>query len=109
MLYEFRVYTAVPGRMPNLLDRFKDHATAIWQKHGIVPIGFWTTLIGPDSASDLTYILAWESLADRETKWNSFLCDPEWLRVRDESEKDGAIVARISNQILAPTSFSALA
>ena len=109
MLYELRVYTAVPGRMPKLLTRFKDHTTAIWQKHGIVPIGFWTTLIGPDSVNDLTYILAWESLADRETKWNAFLSDPEWLHVRDESEKDGAIVAHISNQVLSPTSFSALA
>jgi NIPSNAP len=59
MPYELRVYTAVPGRMPKLLARFKDRTTAIWQKHKIVPIGFWTTLIGPDSASDLTYILAW--------------------------------------------------
>ena len=58
MLYELRVYAAVPGRMPKLLARFKDHTIAIWQKHGIVPIGFWTTLIGPDSANDLTYILA---------------------------------------------------
>jgi NIPSNAP len=62
-------------------------------QHGIVPIGVWTTLIGPDSASDLNYILAWESLADRETKWNSFLCDPEWLSVRDESEKDASQIA----------------
>jgi NIPSNAP len=84
MLYELRVYTALPGRMPKLLTRFKDHTIAIWQKHGIVPIGFWMTLIGPDSVNDLTYILAWESLADRETKWNAFLSDPECARRKRE-------------------------
>jgi hypothetical protein len=108
MLYEFRVYTALPGRMPNLLARFKDHTVSIWQKHGIVPIGFWTTLIG-HSTSELTYILAWNSLADREVKWGAFQSDPDWLRVRDQSEKDGPIVESISNQILRPADFSALA
>jgi len=107
MIYELRVYTAAPGRMHNLLARFKDHTVPIWQKHGIVPIGFWTTLVGY-SSRELTYILAWNSLADREIKWDAFQSDPEWLHVRDESEKDGPIVVSVSNQILSPTSFSAL-
>ena len=107
MIYELRVYTAAPGRMHDLLARFKDHTVPIWQKHGIVPIGFWTTLVGP-SSRELTYILAWNSLADREIKWDAFQSDPEWLHVRDESEQDGPIVVSISNQILSPTSFSAL-
>jgi hypothetical protein len=64
-------------------------------------------LIG-HSTSELTYILAWNSLADRQIKWDAFQSDPEWLHVRDESEKDGPIVVSISNQILSPTSFSAL-
>jgi hypothetical protein len=51
---------------------------------------------------------AWESLADLETRWTAFLNDPAWHRVRDEGERDGPIVANISNQILTPTAFSAL-
>jgi hypothetical protein len=107
MLYELRVYTALPGRMPDLIARFKDHTVSIWRRHGIRPVGFWTTLIGR-STSELTYILAWNSLADRETKWAAFERDQEWLQVRGESEKDGPIVVSISSQILSPTSFSAL-
>jgi hypothetical protein len=53
-------------------------------------------------------MLSWESLADRETRWNAFLNDPAWHKVRDDSERDGPIVASIKNQILAPTGFSAL-
>lgn len=108
MIYELRVYTVVPGRMPALLARFKDHTTKIWQRHGIVQVGFWTTLIGHSNA-ELTYMLAWNSLAEREAKWTAFQSDPEWHRVRDDSEKDGPIVVGINNQILTPTGFSALA
>ncbi|KIW18237.1 hypothetical protein PV08_02525 [Exophiala spinifera] len=106
MIYELRIYTTVPGRLPNLLARFENHTLKIWEKHGIRQLGFWTTLVGPDS-NDLTYMLAWESLAEREQKWNAFLNDPEWIKARIESEKDGAISAKMSNSFLVPTKFSA--
>jgi hypothetical protein len=107
MIYELRIYRTLPGRLPNLLARFQNHTLRIWEKHGIRQAGFWTTLIG-ESNTELTYLLAWESLAERETKWPAFMADAEWLAARSESEKDGPIVATISNQILAPTAFSAV-
>ena len=107
MIYELRVYRPLPGRMPNLLARFNDHTLRIWERLGIRQVGFWTTLVGK-SAFELTYMIAWQSLADREAKWTTFQSDPEWIRVRNESEKDGPINANISNQLLAPTAFSAL-
>jgi hypothetical protein len=107
MIYELRVYRALPGRLPALLARFNDHTLRIWERLGIRQVGFWTTLVG-ESAFELTYMIAWESLADREARWTAFQSDPEWIRVRNESEKDGPINANITNQLLAPTAFSAL-
>jgi hypothetical protein len=107
MIYELRVYRVLPGRMSNLLARFRDHTVPIWERHGIRPLGFWTTLIG-ESNNELTYIIPWESLADREVKWPAFLNDPVWHKARDDSERDGQIVATIRNEILTPTAFSAL-
>jgi len=46
MIYELRVYQPVPGQMPKLLARFRDKLLPIWERHGIRPIGFWTTLVG---------------------------------------------------------------
>ena len=83
MIYELRVYQPIPGQMGKLQARFRDHTVRIWEKHGIRPIGFWTTLIG-ESSNELTYMLAWESLADRENKWTAFQNDPAWRNVRDE-------------------------
>lgn len=107
MLHELRIYHCVPGRLPVLNKRFESVTLPLWQKHGIRQVGFWTAVIGP-SASTLYYLLEWESLADRETKWNAFAADPEWHAKRAESEKDGPIVARLENMILQPTSYSAL-
>ena len=65
MIYELRIYRALPGRMPALLKRFETQTLRIWEKHGIRQAGFWTTLVG-ESNNDLTYLLAWDSLAERE-------------------------------------------
>ena len=107
MIYEMRVYRCVPGRLPALLKRFETITLPIWERHGIRQAGFWTTIIG-ESNQDLTYLLAWESLAERETKWAAFQSDPEWIAKRAETEKDGAIVANIVNQFLQPASFSSV-
>ena len=61
MIYELRVYQPVPGQMPKLLARFRDKLLPIWERHGIRPIGFWTTLVG-NSSNELTYILTWDLL-----------------------------------------------
>src|SRR5262245_41172984 len=107
MIYELRIYRCVPGRMPALLNRFETTTLGIWKRHGIRQAGFWTTLIG-ESNHDLHYMLAWESLAEREQKWNAFMSDPEWVSKRAESERDGPIIQTLSSQILTPTSFSAV-
>src|SRR6516225_9101066 len=63
MIYEMRIYRCVSGRLPALLQRFEKVTLSLWKKHGIRQAGFWTTLIG-ESNHELTYLLAWESLAD---------------------------------------------
>ncbi len=107
MIYELRVYRCLPGRLPALINRFDTVTLGIWKKHGIRQAGFWTTLVG-ESNMDLTYMLAWDSLAERERIWNAFMADPEWIKERAESEKDGMIVANISSSFLQPTAFSSV-
>ena len=107
MIYELRIYRCLPGRLPALLARFQNATLRIWEKHGIRQAGFWTTVIG-ESNNDLFYMLAWESLAEREAKWNAFMADPEWIAARADSEKHGPILANVSSQILTPTAFSSV-
>lgn len=107
MIYELRVYRCMPGRLRALLARFQNHTLRIWERHGIRQAGFWTTVIG-ESNQEITYMLAWDSMAEREKRWHAFHADPEWVAVSAESERDGQLVESIRNQLLAPTAFSAV-
>lgn len=107
MIYELRTYHCAPGRLPALNARFENITLKFWEKYGIRQVGFWTTLVGPSNHA-LTYMLQWESLAEREEKWNAFASDPEWIAKRNETEAKATIVERIENQILTPTAYSAL-
>jgi hypothetical protein len=98
MLYELRIYNCVTGRLPALLKRFETVTLRLFEKHGFRQAGFWTTKIG-ESNNHLYYLLAWESLDERERKWAAFSA---------ESERDGPIVDSIKNMILQPTEFSAV-
>lgn len=107
MIHELRIYHCVPGQLPALLNRFDTITLKLWEKHGIRQAGFWTVLVG-ESNQDLYYLLEWESLAEREQKWNAFASDPQWLKKKAETEKDGQIVASVNNQVLQPTAFSSV-
>lgn len=105
MIHELRIYHCCPGRLPAILKRFNDITLGIWDRYGIRQVGFWTVEIG-ESNHDLYYILEWESLAERETKWNAFQADKEWIEKRALSEKDGPILTHVTNYFLKPTPFS---
>ena len=104
MLYELRVYDIMPGKMADINARFANVTTKMFAKHGIRVVGFWDNVVGP--SNQLIYMLAWESLAEREQKWNVFMVDPEWLQARAASEENGPLVARATNTILRPTPYS---
>ena len=108
MIYELRIYTANPGRMGQLLERFEDHTMRLFERHGIKNVGYWMNGIGGRS-DELWYMIAFESLAHREEAWAAFLADPEWQEVREQSEGDGPLVHHLENRILLPTEFSPLA
>jgi hypothetical protein len=107
MLYELRIYHAAPGRLPDLNKRFETITLKLWERCGIRQVGFWTVQIG-ESNQDLYYMLEWKDLAERERIWNAFATDPEWLKARAETEKNGPLVASLSNAILVPTVYSKL-
>jgi len=107
MIYELRIYTAMPGKLPALSARFRDHTCALFDKHGIKNIGYWTNAVGGRN-DELWYIVAFENMGQREQAWASFVADPEWKKVREESEKDGPLLHHLENRFLSPTSYSPL-
>ena len=103
-LIELRVYDVLPGRMPALHQRFANITSKMFAKHEIKIVGYWENIIG--TSNQLIYMVEWESLAERERKWGAFQVDPEWIAARAQTEASGPIVAKVTNSIMAPTSYS---
>ena len=100
---ELRTYEAMPGKMPNLHARFRDHTTALFRQHGMDVIGYWTEDVG--TGNMLVYMVGYPSLGDREKSWATFMADPAWQKALADSQRDGSLTRRSWNYILRPTSF----
>ena len=40
-VFEIRTYITEPGKLPDLLKRFREHTTKLFEKHGMTNIGYW--------------------------------------------------------------------
>ena len=105
MIHELRIYTAHPGRMPAMLKRFREVTMALFERHGIRNVAYWTHPVGGRN-DELWYIVAFDDMAAREKAWAKFQSDPEWQAARAASEEDGPIVHHIENRFMTPTDFS---
>jgi NIPSNAP len=104
MLYEYRCYDAMPGRLPDLHRRFETVTLRLFAKHGIEPVGFWVADVG--ASNQLHYILRWKDMAERAERWNAFAKDPEWQEGKTASEANGPLIARVVNEFWSPTHYS---
>lgn len=104
-VYEYRVYYVHPGKMPDLLKRFRDHTCALFEKHGMKNIGYWLP-VDPARDQELHYVIEHQSRDAAKASWKAFGTDPEWIKVRDASEAAGKIVAKVDSTYLAATDYS---
>lgn len=93
-VYELRVYTCDPGRLDALHKRFRDHTVSLFDKHGMTNVAYFTPTEGPRSGNTLVYFLWHESKDAAADSFEAFRADPEWNRVRTESEKDARILSQ---------------
>ena len=108
-VFELRTYTASPGKLDALNARFRDHTVALFKKHGMEVVGFWMPIDKDAGAGEkLVYVLARRSRAAADASWNAFRADPEWVKVKADSEKDGGLTVKIESVFLAGTDYSPL-
>ena len=107
-VYELRMYHVKPGKMDALVARFGDHTDALFKQHNMKSIGYWWLENAPDSQNLFIYILEHPSRQEAEKNWAAFQADPEWKKVKAESEANGLLVDHIDHYFMDPTSFSAI-
>ena len=107
-VFELRIYHAMPGKLPALVNRFGDHTRTIFDRHGMNSLGYWLPQDAPAKDNTLIYILAHPSRDAAAKNWDAFRKDPEWQKVQAESEKDGKLVDHVDSTYMSPTEFSAI-
>lgn len=104
-VFEWRTYTCLPGRLPNLITRFKNHTLKLFEKQHMENIAYFISE-EKEGQSKLVYLLAHKSEEEAIKSWDAFRADPAWITARDASEKEGKIVEKVESVYLKSLSFS---
>ena len=107
-VFELRTYTAAPGKLDALHKRFRDHTVKLLSKHGMSHVGYWAPADALLAENTLIYVLAHPSREAAKKSWDAFRADPEWIKVRDESQKDGSLTTKVESVFMNPTDYSPL-
>ena len=104
MTYELRTYTATPGRMDALMERFRSNTIALFAEHDMRSLGYWIPVDRPEV---LVYLLQHDG--DPKENWTAFASDPRWTAAKEASEVDGALTASIESVFLEATDLYPIA
>ena len=102
--YEMRVYYAAEGKFEDLHARFRNVTMKLFEKHGMVNVGYWTPI--DNSENKLIYVLSYPSKEARAKAWKEFGADPEWKAAAKASEANGRLVAKAESTLLQCTDYS---
>jgi hypothetical protein len=105
-IFELRTYESHSAKAAKKkIEMFNEGGEiAIFRKTGLHPVFFGETLIG-NKLPNLTYMLVFENMTERDKSWQRFGRDPDWKKLSANSAyKD--TVSNVSDIILRPTSYS---
>lgn len=98
-VFELRTYTAREGQLNTLNQRFKNHTTVLFKKHGMKNLGYWTAFDTPENKTTLIYMIQHENREQANANWKAFFADPIWHKAYEESTSDGKLLAKPPEQI----------
>lgn len=86
-VFELRTYTTLPGKLDALHARFRDHTMALFSKHGMRHVGYWTpTDANKGGGIQLIYLLGHDSQEAGLASFKAFRADPDWMAAKSASE-----------------------
>ena len=105
-VYELRIYHAPEGKLEPLLARFRGAERGIFERHGMHCVAFWTATDEPLKGRTLIYMLRHKSRAIADENWKAFRADPEWVKLKAETEANGPLVEKSESTFMSLTDFS---
>ncbi|MDI6450287.1 NIPSNAP family protein [Anaerobaca lacustris] len=106
-VFQLRIYES-PSEKTGLkkIEMFNIGEIDIFRKTGLNPVFFGQTLAG-EKMPNLTYMLVFNSMDERQANWKRFGSDPDWQALRARPEyADKEILCGITNLYLKPADYS---
>ncbi len=105
-VFELRTYTTNEGKLDDLHERFRNHTLGLFEKHGMVNIGYWVPTDPERAKNTLIYIVKHESPEAAQKSWAAFGKDPVWQKAYAESREDGPVVKHVDSVFMTATDYS---
>ncbi len=105
-VYELRIYHTPEGKLDALLARFRSPERTIFERNGMHCVAFWTATDEPLKGRTLIYMLRHKSRAAADENWKKFREDPEWVKLKAETEANGKLVEKSESTFMSLTDFS---
>jgi len=102
-VFELRTYHVNEGKMDALHNRFRDHTLALFARHGMRNVMYWTPV---DTPNTLIYVIAHKSQDAAAASWKAFVSDPEWQSAYAKSIENGQLVHKIDSVFMSKTDYS---
>ncbi|MEX0687032.1 MAG: NIPSNAP family protein [Balneolales bacterium] len=108
--FEFRIYKASTGNLDRLHARFRNHTVDLFSKHGMKHFAYWSPVDDDKGADDtLIYFIYHDNEDARDTSFDGFRSDQEWIKVAKASEEAAgrvSLTANVKSILMMPTDYS---
>ena len=105
VIHQLRIYEIFDSNKKAFHDRFRDHAMRIMAKYDFKIVATWESK--KDNRTEFVYLLEWPDEQTITDRWEKFLRDPEWIKIKKETgEINGPLVGEIQDRTLYLTDYS---
>jgi hypothetical protein len=106
-MFELRTYESATDQDHKVkVEQVNNGEVAIFNKAGFWPVFFGDTLIG-EKMPNLTYMIGFANLAERDKCWSAFFSAPETkILFGQQKYSSPGLVSNVSNTILTPAAYS---
>jgi NIPSNAP len=104
-MFQLHIYEIFERNKAAFHDRFRDHAARLMAQHDFDIVGMWEAR--GEAGPEFVYLLRWPDEATMTARWNSFMADEEWARIKHETTaRHGELFGRVQSRIMHITPYS---
>ncbi len=105
VIHQLRIYQIFDSNKKAFHDRFRDRAMRIMAKYDFKIVATWESK--KDNRTEFIYLLEWPDREIMTDRWEKFLHDQEWIRIKRETgEMYGLLVGEGQDRTLYLTDYS---